>query len=61
MPVLKVKKNGVWETVGGGNASGSNLPEYTEEDYGKVLSATSEGLVWVDANTLLPDVEEATF
>lgn len=47
MPVLKIKKNGIWETVGY-EGSGDNIPEYTESDYGKVLSATADGLIWTE-------------
>ena len=40
---------------------GSDLPEYTEADYGKVLTCTSGGFAWVDASAALPDAEEASF
>lgn len=62
MPVLKVKKNGVWEYVGG-VAGGSNLPDYTEEDYGKVLSPSAEGLTWAEqtgGNGIIVQPEQPT-
>lgn len=36
------------------------MPIYTEEDYGKVLTCTAEGVVWAE-NETLPDGEEMTF
>lgn len=36
-----------WEAVDMPSGGGSDLPAYTEADYGKVLSCTADGLVWV--------------
>lgn len=36
------------------------VPTPTESDYGKILSATADGLVWVE-QTILPAAEEASF
>lgn len=41
--------------------SGSALPPYTEEDAGKVLTITAEGLAWAEAGAALPDADEAFF
>ena len=66
MPVLKVKKNGVWEPVGGmsggsGGSSDSGLPEYSEEDYGKVLTPSADGLVWAEQSNGSDDSSEIPF
>lgn len=44
----------LWEGLGSG---GSALPPYTESDYGKFLSCSAEGLVWVE----LADAEANAF
>ena len=62
------KDGDIWiddDVVGDGDAS-SMIPEYTEDDYGKVLSVTSNGLIWVamsggGAVAELPNVMEASF
>ena len=36
------------ELAASADSGGSSLPEYTESDYGKVLSCTADGLVWVE-------------
>lgn len=41
----------------------AEIPAYTEADYGKILVATEDGLVWQEAPAAseLPNAEEATF
>lgn len=39
----------------------TGVPAYTEADYGKFLSPSADGLVWVDAQSELPNAEEAEF
>lgn len=47
--------NGKWDIM----SVSKGLPSYTSSDYGKFLSCTSDGVVWVEPT--LPSVEEATF
>ena len=54
MPILKIKNSdNTWQEVFGGTGGGGGtdcIPSYTEADYGKVLSVTSSGLVWIEQN-----------
>lgn len=59
--VLQVDSDGKVLSV---EAVNSPIPTYTEDDYGKVLSCTSAGLVWVKAESAssdLPQAEDSTF
>ena len=40
------------------------VPPYTEEDYGKVLSPSADGLIWIEmsgGSSNLPSAEEESF